>query len=277
LSDNSSALRLAQNLGADFILVPTISTYGVQKQTYNGEGIVTLNTTYTLRVTYRIVDAGEGGAVRGDACTATKTIRQTPDLVTDDSDVTNELLSDAAGQLAGSLTYDATVLSNSVAGDKMVHFQIECTMTDPRQSPILISALGITPDDHVVLTNQGIAMQPMDVTVELDGVTIGSAPGGFEAQPGLHKMRLSREGFDDWERTVNIYDGQSLRVALKMSADGYAHWKDTTDFLSSLDANRKLTDAQVNQINGLADFFKNSHYRIDAKQPPGVNFYKKFF
>ena len=50
-------------------------------------------------------------------------------------------------------------------------------MTDPRQQPILISALGVTADNHVVVTNQPVAVQPLDVTVELDGIAIGSAPG----------------------------------------------------------------------------------------------------
>ena len=69
-------------------------------------------------------------------------------------------------------------------------------------------------------TNAPIEVQPLDVTVELDGIAIGSAPGTFQAFPGLHKLRLSREGFKDWERTVNIYAGQKLRVALQMSDAG---------------------------------------------------------
>ena len=109
------------------------------------------------------------------------------------------------------------------------------------------------------------------LTRELDGVALGSAPGDFKAQPGLHKLRLTREGFDDWARTINVYDGQALRVAMQMSADGYAKWKDTTDFLATLDANRKLTDAEVNRINGVAEYFKNSHYRVDTKENIHIN------
>ena len=277
LNNNSSALRLAQNLGADFILVPSITIYGTEKKTYNGNGIVTLNITYTLRVGYKIVEAGAGGAIRGGTVVATKTIRQTSDVSTDSSDIINGLLDDAAGQLADAIVQNAATLQTEVAKDKMVSFSVACTMTDPRQQPILISALGITKDNHVVVTNQPIAVQPMDVTVELDGTVLGSAPGEFKAQPGLHKIRLSREGFDVWERTINVYDGQTLRVALQMSAADYARWKDTTDFLATLDAKRKLTDAEVNKINGIAEFFKNSHYRIDAKQAPGVNIYKSLF
>ena len=276
LEDSSSALRLAQNLGADYILVPSIVSLGTEKKNYSGNGINTLNITHKLRVTYKIVEAGQGGAVRGGAFTSEKTIRQTADLQTESSDVINELLDDAADQLASAIVQNAPSLSAEVAKAAMVNFNVACTMTDPRQQPILISALGITADNHVVLTNQPMAVQAMDVTVELDGVALGSAPGSFQGRPGLHKIRLSREGFDTWERTINIYEGQNLRVALQMSNAGYARWADTTAFLATLDANRKLTDAEVKRIEGIAEFFKNSHYRVDTKENIHVT-YKSLF
>jgi hypothetical protein len=144
-------------------------------------------------------------------------------------------------------------------------------MADPRQQPILISAVSVSADNHLVATNVPALIQPMDVTVELDGVALGSAPGDFKARPGLHKLRLSREGFDDWDRTINIYDGQTLRVALQMSDSGYAKWKETTGFLSTLDASRKLTDAEVKQVEGLAKFLSESHYRVDTKENVHLN------
>ena len=275
LSDNTSALRLAQNLGADFILIPSITTYGTERKTYSADGINTINVTHNLRVSCKIVEAGAGGAIKGNTVTVSKTIRQSGNLQVESSDVINELLDEAADQLADSIVQNAGSLPATVARDKMVNFRIACTMTDPRQQPILISALGVTADNHVVMTNQPVALQPMDVTVELDGIAIGSAPGSFQGFPGLHKLRLSREGFDSWERTVNLYDGQNLRVALQMSNAGYARWADTTAFLATLDANRKLTDAEVKRIEGIAEFFKNSHYRVDTKE--NVKIYKSLF
>jgi hypothetical protein len=276
LEDNSSALRLAQNLGADYILVPSIVSLGTEKKNYNGNGISTLNITHRLRVSYKIVEGNLGGAVRGGAFVSEKTIRQTGDLQTESSDIINDLLDDAAQQLADAIVEGGKSLPTEVAKAALVNFSVACSMTDPRQQPILISALGITVDNKIVLTNQPVAVQAMDVTVELDGVALGSAPGNFQGRPGLHKIRLSREGFDAWERTINIYDGQKLRVALQMSDAGYARWADTTAFLAGLDANRKLTDAEVNRINGLAEFFKNSHYRVDTKENVHVT-YKSLF
>jgi hypothetical protein len=137
-------------------------------------------------------------------------------------------------------------------------------MTDPRQQPILIDSLKLDSGGKVFGPNfAGGTMQPFDVTVELDGVAIGSAPGEFKATPGLHKLRLSREDFQDWTRTVNIYNGQSLRVALNMSIAGYERWKDTFDFLVSLESNRKLTDAEVKRVEGLAKMLSNSHFNVD--------------
>ena len=276
LSDNTTALRLAQNLGADYILVPSIVSLGTEKKNYSGNGINTLNITHRLRVSYKIVEANQGGAVRGGAFTSEKNIRQTADLQTEDSDVINELLDDAADQLANAIVQSATALPVQVTQATLVNFNVACTMTDPRQQPILISAIGITSDNHVVVTNQPVVLQALDVTVELDGVALGSAPGTLQGRPGLHKIRLSREGFDTWERTINIYEGQNLRVALQMSNAGYARWADTTSFLATLDANRKLTDAEVKRIEGIAEFFKNSHYRVDTKENVHVT-YKSLF
>lgn len=271
LSDNTSALRLAQNLNVDFILIPSITSYGSEKKSYQGNGIKTLNTTYRLRLNYKLVEAGEGGALRGGTVLAEKNVRDTGDLQTDSSDVLNELLDDAAGQLAAAITTGAKSLPAEMAKAAMVSFKISCTMTDPRQQPILISDVSVSADNTLVATNAPVAVQPMDVTVELDGVAIGSAPGEFKARPGLHKLRLAREGFSDWVRTVNLYDGQTLRVALQMSPEGYAKWKDTTDFLSTLDNNRKLTDAEVKRIEGIAEFYKNSHYRVDTTENIHIN------
>jgi PEGA domain len=271
LSDNTSALRLAQNLGADYILIPSLTSYGTTKKAYNGNGIQTLNVTHKLRVSYQIVEASAGGAVRGGSFVSESTMRDTANLQTDSTDTLNDLLADAAGQLADAIAASAQTLPTEVAKAALVSFKISCSMTDPRQQPILIPAVSVSGDGKLITTNPPAAVQPMDVTVELDGVALGSAPGEFKARPGLHKIRLSREGFDDWTHTINVYDGQTLRVALAMSATGYANWKDTTDFLAHLDANKKLTDAEVKQIEGLGEFFKNSHYRVDTKENVHIN------
>ena len=275
LSDSTSALRLAQNLGADFILIPSLTTYGTEKKTYNADGISTVNVTHTLRVSCKIVEAGEGGAIKGGMATASKTIRQSGNLQVDSSEVINDLLDDAANQLADKLVGAAASLPTEVTKGKRVSFSVACTMTDVKDQPITVPNVQVTSDKRVVKTNAPIEVQPLDVTVELDGITLGSAPGTFEALPGLHKLRLSREGFKDWERTVNIYPGQKLRVALQMSDAGYNRWKDNIAFLQLLQDDQKLTDAEVKRIEGIAKFFSESHYRVDTKE--NIRIYRSLY
>ncbi len=275
LSDRTTALRLAQNLGADFILIPSLTTYGTDRRAYTGDGISTVNVTHTLRVSCKIVEAGAGGALRGDMVTASKTIRQTSNLQVDNSDVINELLDDAAGQLADLLVSAAGSLPTEVAKNKQVEFSIACSMTDIKDQPIMVPNLQIKADKRVAKTNAPIEVQPLDVTVELDGIAIGSAPGTFQAFPGLHKLRLSREGFKDWERTVNVYAGQKLRVAMQMSDAGFQRWQENMAFLQLLQDDQKLTDAQVKKIEGIAKYWSESHYRVDTKE--NVKIYKSLY
>jgi hypothetical protein len=60
-----------------------------------------------------------------------------------------------------------------------------------------------------------------------------------------------------------------------MSPAGYERWKDATAFLVHLDNDHKLTDAEVKQIEGVAEYFKNSHYRVDTKE--NSNVYKSLY
>ena len=67
---------------------------------------------HNLRVGYKIVEAGAGGEIKGDTVLASKTIRQSDNLQVDDSDVINELLDDAASQLADSLVQSADLAAD---------------------------------------------------------------------------------------------------------------------------------------------------------------------
>lgn len=265
LNDNSSALRLAQNLGADFILVPSITTYGSEKKTYNGNGIVTLNITYTLRVGYKIVEAGAGGAIRGGTVTATKTIRQTSDLSTDDSDLINGLLDDAAGQLADAVVQNATTLPTEVAKSAMVEITVSCGMQDLAQLPVSVPDIRVLDDGTVLVQTNRLAVQVLDATVEVNGTAVGSAPGKFKVPPGLNKMRITREGFNTWERTVNFSEGQKFNVALQMSDAGYARWKDNVTFLQEIETAKKMTDGTVKMMGGFAQMLQQSGFRIDIR------------
>ena len=94
---------IAQDIGADFIIYVSISSFGNEKKTFTGYGVATENYIYTLRVTYRLIEAGEGGAITGTSVVASKTIRQSSGSQTDSTELVNELLDEAAGQVVAEI------------------------------------------------------------------------------------------------------------------------------------------------------------------------------
>jgi hypothetical protein len=279
LENNTTALRLAQTVGADFILVSSITTFGSERTTFEGNGVKTINLNHTMRVGYKLADAGDGGAVSGDTVTVKKTTRVSAGLQTENTDLVNELLDEAAGLLAQSLIKKQSGLPAGTPKPKAVSFSVACGMTDLGQQPLSIPNVRLGADNKLVVSKDQLEVQALDVTVELNGVVIGTAPGVFQASPGLSKLRLTREGFKPWERTINITEGQSLKVALQLTEAGYGRWKDTTTYLYALDKDRLLTDAEVEVLKGHAQRLRQSGYKVDVKvdTTEGLKIYKSIY
>ena len=263
LSRNSSALRLAQMMGADYIITASITSFGMEKKAFEGYGVKTVNLIHNLRVSYKILEAVQGGSLVADTVKVNKTTRFTEGSHTEDSDMINELLDEASIKVAESLS-KKRIIPPPPKPD-LVEIAIACGMQDLAQLPVSIPDVRLTKDNTVVISENKLEVQMLDVTVELNGTVIGSAPGTFRAPPGLSKIRLSREGFRDWERTINVMAGQKLKVALQMNDAGYARWKDNTAFLQKIKNGEKLTDAAVKAIEGAAQMLRQSGYKVDVK------------
>jgi hypothetical protein len=273
LSDNSTALRLAQMLGADYLIVASIGSYGSDKKTVDAYGVKSVNVIHNLRVTYKILDGNTGGTLAGDTLKVSRTVQSTSNASEDAGDLINDLLDEASEKVAESVgKKDIKVVT---ASKDQVDFSIACGMQDLANVPMSIPDVRISDDNRVFVGKDKLPVEALDVTVELDGVVIGSAPGSFKAAPGLHKLRLSREGFVPWERTMNVAPGLKLKVALQMSEAGYQRWKDNTAFLQMLEDDRKLTDAEAEKIRGIAQMFRQSGYKVDIKEDIKVDVKKR--
>jgi hypothetical protein len=260
-ADQTSALRLAQTVGAQYVLLLSLDSLGAEDRGFNGYGVNVIAKVLNLRASYRLCDATHGGALLGDSVTATTTIPSTTNLSVFNPDVVNQLMQDAATQLAESFVRKANNINlPSVAPEGPVEFSVTCTMGD-----LVIPDILRAPDGSVVVGPSAYTVSPVDVTVALNGAVVGSAPGTFKGVNGLSKLRLTREGFKDWENMVNLSPGFKLNVAMQMSDAGYARWQQSIGFLQSLKTNTKLTDAQVQEVLGIAQMFRQSGLRLDQR------------
>lgn len=269
LSERSSSLRLAQSLGAEFIVLASLSSVTRDQRTFNDGGLQLTSANHVLRVAYRIAEAGEGGALVGDSLRVSRNLRGTQTGGIDSTEIYNQLVDDA---VAGILkAFPAKVLQVSktevIKPTTTIEVAISAVPVDLTQNPLQLPDLRVAADGSV--SKGGAA--PMEVTladvgIEIDGVLVGTTPAALRLAPGFHKLRLTRPGFRDIEQTINPVAGLRLRPALQMSEAGYARWKDNIAFLQTIEINRKLTDAQVKAVEGFAKMLEQSGYRVESRE-----------
>ena len=265
LSDNASALRTAQNLGADFLLFVNVGSFAKETKDFTDAdiGVHTKNTVYNLRGTFKVVEGITGGALGGDAFRVSKTIRQTPNLKTETDDIVNELLDSAAEKIADGLAAKAAQFVPPSQPGK-VEISVACAAKDLQGNEISLPDLRLTEDGKVVDAGKTLPVQ-VSATVEIDGFASGTTPAKIKVAPGAHKLRLTRPGFETIDLTINAAEGLALNPTMQMSEDGFRRWKEIRNFLNGLDTSRKLTDAAVEEIRGRAQMLRQSGFLVDYR------------
>ncbi len=262
LSQSTSAVRLAQTLSASHLLQVTLTGFDSNKKTIDAYGVKTVNDERTVRVTYKILDGTTGGSLAADTVRVSKTYQNATGLSEERSSVLNDLLDEAAQKVAASLKrqIDKGRITASAA-------QATATITLTTElTDVFVPDVRIGAENTVNISESKFKVSALAATVEIDGIAVGTAPGTIEVKAGLHKLRVVREGFKAWERTVNFTNGQKLNVGLEMSDAGYARWKDATAFMNELKNGAKLTDAQVKVLEGRAKMLENSGYKVNSTQ-----------
>jgi hypothetical protein len=268
LNNNASVLRLAQMLGANYIILASISSYGTDKQTIEAYDIKKVSVVTTLRVSYKILDGIQGGTLGGDTFKVSSTKVFTENSRIESTEIINDLLDEAAVKIAESA--GSKTIRTVVASSKLAEFSVACGMQDLAQLPATVPDVELTANNTVVIGKERIPVLALNVMVELDGAGIGSTPATFKVLPGLHKIRLRRDGFKDYEGTITVYQGQTFNIALEMTDAGYQRWMANTAFLNSIENGKKLTDAEAEKLKGEAQMLRQSgnlvNIKVDTKE-----------
>ena len=272
-SKSTSAARLAQMLNANYLMLVSISSFGSKENKTGIGGSEVSQTIYTLRATYKVTDS-QGASLASAAVSVNDSTMSTTGAETIDSDVINRLLEKAAAEIAAKVPTPPAVVVNK----NLAEFSIICSITDAGGQVLSLPDIRITADRMVVIEKTPVPVMA-NATVELDGAAIGSTPDAFRALPGLHKIKLTHAQCEPWEKTILISPGQKLKVVLQMTASAYQRWKDQTVFLKDMENGRKLTDAEVERIKGLAQMLKQSGTKVDIKvdTKEGIKVYKSIY
>ena len=262
MSNSTSALRLGQNLGADYLFVASITSFGQNKRAFKGYGVETVNLESVMRVSYKLTDLLEGGSLTAGVVKATNMTRFDENAGAD-LEVVNELLDGASVKLAEQLQakVEAGTIRDKPTGEQgYVAVTINCTAQD-----LNIPDIVKLPDGEYTITENPLRLQIQGATIEVNGVAVGSTPGPVEVPKGLNKLRVTREDYEPWERTVSFRDGQEMNIALVMTERGRQKWLENSAIFDTLKRANKITDADIEVLRGYAQMLRQSGYKVDVK------------
>ena len=219
-----STLRVAQMLGVDYImLVSVISASHTTRVT--GDKPVTI---FTLRVSTKINEATQGSSVYGSNWSNKIPV---PGQYTDGADGLNYYND----------LFDQWV---SVTGAEISEKRISWRRGVPADSALVEFSVSTTVDTLIQGLESGVRASNEllnelrrtvgGVTVEIDGVAVGSTPGIFKTTMGLHQMRVSRQWMKPWQQTINIQPGAIFQVALELSETGLSKYQSLEGFRSAV-------------------------------------------
>jgi hypothetical protein len=267
LAQNSSALRLAQTLGADYLLQVSLSGYDQQLRSVDAYGVKVNNEDRTARVSYKILDGQTGASLTADTVKVSKLVQQSDTSKETQTEGLDELLDQASVKVAASLK--SRIERGRISAPTTAAALASVTLTT-EAADLTIPDIRIGVENTVSISESKLKVSTLAATVEVDGIAVGTAPGTLSVKAGLSKLRITRAGFKPYERTVNFINGQSLNVALELSADGYARWKDSTAFLNDLKNGAKLTDGEVKVLEGKAKALEQSGFKVNTTAAPAI-------
>ena len=259
LSDHASALSLARTLGADAIVKATIASLVVDVIETRSVGQTI--TTYTLDVTWSLLDGNTGAAVDGGMVQADERFRGNENRQRIEFSGLNRLLHAAAAEIVQGVGRGAGRLHRNQLAASEHDISIDVVLQD-----MLVPE--IREHDGAWTVHSGRYPMTADAcAVSVDGIVVGSTPGPLRMAQGTRRIRIEHPLCEPIDRYVRIDDiTGTLRFPIVLSADGRHRWMETSKFFESLKDGAVLREDQREMVRAFADFMRRSSMTIDTSQ-----------
>ena len=229
----ASALRTAQLLETDFLVFASLVSLGENRTSVQAYGTTQEATTTTLRLALRVLAGDTGAQIFGDVIVVSEKIAQNAFVQTAADDLLNTLLDRGATELAARVADRRAKIAAA--------------------APAEPALAGVT----VTASAPGAA-------VEVDGVVVGTAPGTFRIRPGVHEVRVTKEGYATWEKSVAFADGMELNVPLELSGAGLARKGELEAQAIAREQSEADAFATKTVAGGVGQSASNSYIRLEG-------------
>lgn len=274
LNNNTTALRLAQNCGAAYLLHASLVSLNEKKTQVTAYGMDTTIDTVTLRVAVKVVDGTSGSSLLGKTVEVNEKTQINDSIQTVDSDLVDRLLAKASAQVSG----DLKICADAKGGlkEKSVASESSSLTLTVSIRGMTIPIIGKDDSGNFVVLQDSHPVEATGVLIQVDGVVLGSAPDTFNIAPGFHSLVLTRDDLKPVTRNIKVSEkGTQITVGMELNDDALEKWKEMGSFTSDLKNGERLNDAEAEKMRGLAQKFRQSGYRIDiqhsADNPAALN------
>ena len=260
LSDQSSAVALARNLGADGLLIATITSLITDlRQVRHPERGNYDNIFYTLDIQWNVLDGGTGGSIASGLAQANEGLRQTESL-TRTFNIDKLLRQDAekiGQEVRSAMAKPTTRRPTAVA--EATGVEVRITLAD-----LSVPEIVKQPNGEYIIGANRYQMEPMACNLIVDGMLVGTVPGVVPITPGPHRIRIERPMVETFEKFMVVRPGMSLTIPVALSNEGRRQWMEQTKFFESLKDGAVMREAELAKAKALAEFLSNSRLNIDT-------------
>lgn len=182
--DPKTAVAVGNLIGSQYLVVGNVNDFSSEQQRFQGYGISTLTTIYRTNISVKILETKTGRVVFSTIKDAEEKVMQATGLRIRDGSIESKLAQAVAGKILEEIDK-----SNFVKG-------------------------AAEPAKEISNVKVNIMSNPPQADVEVDGIFYGNAAGEMELPAGLHDVRISLPGHEEWRKKVNIQSGTTIKATL---------------------------------------------------------------
>ena len=186
-TDPQTAVALGKVAGVHYILTGQIVDYGRETRDFTGYGVHTRSSNYRLTAAVKVIDVQTGRILFSHRADAQETVNEGEGMNVSDTTMGTKLGEEVSDKLITALENNDSFKAPDASANALVSVKI--------------------------------TSQPAHADVEVDGVFYGNAGGDVKLPSGLHLVKISLPGYEDWSKKVLVQDGLSINAALVKTAD----------------------------------------------------------
>ena len=277
--DDASLVRLAEAVGADWLLVAGVASAGDDSADTVVSGRQFRRVSRSIRGSWRLVAATDAASIAGGPFDGVASLMQAAENDGVATSVSRDLDQQAAtavgSTIASALAADAPEIARR-RGDAAAPAAVGYVRVEAVLDGLVVPEIVQDEQGRWVVGNTSLPVLAGGAEVALDGFVVGSTPSVIDARPGPHRLTLTRQGVQSWSRSIRVTGGkkddpQVIRAGLQLDGKTRDQYLANAAAMEGLKQGAALTAAQVEAINGFATFLQQSGYRIDRRSDDSIN------